>query len=198
MDLAISQEGTDAGVPDRTLSVGVAVWLLSEAMFFAGLFAAYFTLKAATTEWPPPDVELDTVRSAIFTSLLVLSSATMHRAVRAAEATDGDPGDRAHQIRMWLGVTVALGAVFLAGQLTEYQALHFGVDTHAYGTIFYLLTGFHGLHVFGGLLAMIAVGGALRRGSRAPAARTARALGAYWHFVDAVWVAMFVVLYLVR
>jgi cytochrome c oxidase subunit 3 len=190
--VALAVPRDDSGVPDRTLSVGVAVWLLSEAMFFAGLFAAYFTLKAAATAWPPDGVELETLRAGLFTSILVVSSFTMHRAVRAAEH------DGAHEIRVWLGITVVLGAVFLAGQLTEYRDLHFGVDTHAYGTSFYLLTGFHGLHVFGGLLAMVATGGALRSGSRAPAVRTARALGAYWHFVDIVWVAMFVVLYLVR
>src|SRR4051812_46721398 len=92
------------------LGVGVVVWLASELMFFAGLFAAYFTLRAGTDVWPPNDVDLAVGRTAIATAVLVLSSLTMHGAVKSAERDD-----RAHAIR-WLGLTAALGVLFLTNQ----------------------------------------------------------------------------------
>jgi cytochrome c oxidase subunit 3 len=175
-----------------TLNVGVVVWLASELMFFAGLFAAYFTLRSVNEVWPPADVELETARTALATVTLVASSATMHRAVRFA----GD-GNRRQAIT-WLGVTGALGALFLANQVVEYAQASFQLDDHAYGSIFYLMTGFHGLHVLGGLGFMIAVALAIAGPSRAPAGPTVEVCGYYWHFVDVVWVAMFATIYLVR
>src|SRR3954469_19781112 len=95
---------TDARV--SPLAVGVVVWLASELMFFAGLFAAYFTLRSSTAPWPPPGVELATGRTAMATAVLVLSSFTMHIAVKA-----GESNDRTRAIR-WLAVTAVLGLLF--------------------------------------------------------------------------------------
>jgi cytochrome c oxidase subunit 3 len=175
------------------LGVGVVVWLASELMFFAGLFAAYFTLRAATDRWPPDGVELSTGRTAIATAVLVASSFTMHLAVRAAKADD-----RVRAIR-WLLLTAVMGAVFLSNQALEYADASFKISTHAYGSIFYLMTGFHGLHVIGGLLFMLAVTGAIGgRGSRLPAHSTVEVCAYYWHFVDVVWVAMFTTIYILK
>ncbi|HKY77040.1 MAG TPA: cytochrome c oxidase subunit 3 [Acidimicrobiia bacterium] len=175
------------------LSVGVVVWLASELMFFAGLFAAYFTIRAGAAGWPPEGVELPTARTALATAVLVTSSATMHWAVASAGR-----GDRRQSLR-WLGLTVVLGLVFLGNQAWEYAEAPFSISSHAYGSLFYVMTGFHGLHVIGGLLFMGAVAAMIGgSGSRAPAGETVEVCGYYWHFVDVVWVAMFSTLYLLR
>src|SRR5919106_129047 len=175
-----------------TLGVGVVVWLASELMFFAGLFAAYFTLRSVNDVWPPADVELETVRTAIATVVLVASSGAMHMAVQAARRDDR------RQAVHWLGITTLMGLIFLSNQAGEYIQADFRLDDHAYGSIFYLMTGFHGLHVIGGLVFMGAVSWAIAGRSRAPAHQTVEVCGYYWHFVDVVWVAMFSTIYLLR
>jgi cytochrome c oxidase subunit 3 len=175
------------------LAVGVVVWLASELMFFAGLFAAYFGLRAATATWPPPGADLATGRTAVFTGVLIASSFTMHVAVQAAERDDHRRTGR------WLTATVVLGALFVANQALEWAELDFEVSSHAYGSMFYVMTGFHGLHVIGGLVLMVAAAGAaLGRSARAPAAATLEVTGYYWHFVDVIWVVMFLTLYVLR
>jgi cytochrome c oxidase subunit III len=174
-----------------TLGVGVVVWLASELMFFAGLFGAWFTLRSVNDNWPPDDVELKTVRTGIATLVLVGSSAAMHVAVVASRRDD-----RRAAIR-WLGVTALMGAVFIANQAWEYAEATFQLDDHAYGTIFYTMTGFHGLHVIGGLVFMGATAAAIAGRSRAPTLQTVEVCAYYWHFVDVVWVAMFATIYLI-
>lgn len=184
----------EGAVPDSAMRVGVAVWLLSESMFFAGLFAAYFTLQGAVATWPPQGVTLDTARAGAFTAVLLASSYTVHRAVRAAEQGRGRD-----EVVAWLAGTIVLGLVFLANQGLEFASLSFGLSSHAYGTIYVLMTGFHGLHVAGGIVVMAAIAAGLRaEGSRLPRARTVQALGYYWHFVDTVWVVLFLVIFVLR
>ena len=195
--VAVSSAAVDAESGARArgptpLAVGVVVWLSSELMFFSALFAAWFTLRSSTRPWPPPDVDLATGRTALATAVLVASSFTMHRAVGFAH------GDRSRGVR-WLGVTALLGVIFLANQAWEYAEAPFRISSHAYGSVFYLLTGFHGLHVIGGLLFMGAAAGMVSgRGSRAPAGPAIEVCAYYWHFVDVVWVAMFATIYLLQ
>jgi cytochrome c oxidase subunit III len=184
-------QATESTAPS-TLGVGVVVWLASELMFFAGLFAAYFTLRSIGDPWPPEGVELEVARTALATVVLLASSGTMHVAVQAAER-----GDRRGAIT-WLGVTVLLGALFLSNQVVEYATASFHMDDDAYGSIFYLLTGFHGLHVLGGLVFMGAVAAVIAGGSRAPAHPAVQVCGYYWHFVDAVWIAVFATVYVLQ
>ncbi|MGH9230458.1 MAG: cytochrome c oxidase subunit 3, partial [Acidimicrobiales bacterium] len=174
------------------LGVGVIVWLASELMFFAGLFAAYFTLRSVNDVWPPADVELDTARTAAATAVLVASSGAMHMAVGASRRDD-----RRGAVN-WLGVTALMGAIFLLNQVAEYVQADFRIDDHAYASTFYLMTGFHGLHVIGGLVFMGAVAVAISGRSRAPAHQTVEVCAYYWHFVDVVWVAMFSTIYLLQ
>jgi cytochrome c oxidase subunit 3 len=174
------------------LGVGVVVWLASELMFFAGLFAAYFTLRSTNDVWPPDDVELGVVQAAIFTGVLVASSFTMHGAVVAARRDD-----RSGAIR-WLAVTALLGVLFLANQGFEWSEADFSISSHAYGSMFFLMTGFHGLHVVGGLFIMLVVVGVIAGRSRAPAESTVDMCAYYWHFVDVVWVGMFATIFLIR
>jgi cytochrome c oxidase subunit 3 len=175
------------------LTVGTVVWLASELMFFGGLFAAYFTLRAETAVWPPDDVSLETAASAVFTVVLIVSSGTIHLAGKALER-----GDRA-AVQRWILVTFLLGALFLANQIREFLSLDFSISSHAYGSVYFLMTGFHGLHVAAGLallligLAMLINAGTLER--RTPAVES---VTYYWHFVDVVWVGLFVTIFMIR
>jgi cytochrome c oxidase subunit III len=189
---------TSDGSPERRggvspLSVGVVVWLASELMFFAGLFATYYTLRADNEVWPPPEVDLDVLRALASTVILLASSLTMHASVRAAER---------HQRRKalrWLVATFALGAVFLINLGLEWAGNDFGPEDNAYGSIYYILTGFHGLHVLGGLVLMVLAAAVVSGStSRVPVGPTYTVTGYYWHFVDFVWVGVFVTIFLVQ
>jgi cytochrome c oxidase subunit III len=190
-------EGVATGAPPRQqpsmLAVGTVVWLASELMFFGGLFAAYFTLKAEARQWPPPGVELETLLSAIFTLFLIASSGTMVLAVRSLER-----GDRSGMVR-WILVTLALGVLFLANQIREFYSLDFRVSSNSYGSIYYLMTGFHALHVLAGLLLMlVALAIATGPGSLGRRAPAVDSIGYYWHFVDVVWIGLFATIFIIR
>jgi cytochrome c oxidase subunit 3 len=191
VDTTVAAPGHDRA---PLLTVGTVVWLASELMFFSGLFAAYFTLRAASkTPWPPPDVELDVALSGAFTLALVVSSGTMQLAVRAIAA------GRLAAFRAWILVTLALAAAFIANQAHEWATLGFSVSSHPYGSAFYVMTGFHGMHVIGGMLAMVLLLG--RAGSRRFGAAELPAVemvSYYWHFVDVVWVALWATLFLLK
>lgn len=189
--MAVPDTEPAADIGPRALSVGVVVWLASELMFFAGLFAGWFSLRAANDVWPPEGVELAVERTALATLVLVVSSLTMHGSVAAAER-----GDRRAAVR-WLALTGLLGAAFLANLALEYAELDFSLSSHAYGSIFYLMTGFHGLHLAGGILLMVGVTAATAgEDSAVPIGPSIEVCGYYWHFVDVVWVAMFATIYL--
>ncbi|HEV2810835.1 MAG TPA: cytochrome c oxidase subunit 3 [Acidimicrobiales bacterium] len=172
------------------LAVGTVVWLASELMFFSGLFAAWFLLRSVNgPAWPPEGVELEPLRTGLATVVLVASSLTMHAATKAAEH-----GDRRRAVR-WVLVTIAMGSAFVINQGLEYAAFEFTHTTHAYGSIFYLMTGFHGLHVVGGLGLMAAVAAVGSGKTRASLAEGLTVTEYYWHFVDVVWIGMFVTVY---
>jgi cytochrome c oxidase subunit 3 len=175
------------------LRFGTILFLASELMFFAGLFAAYFSLRAINDPWPPEGVELDLVLPSIATALLVVSSFTFVAGIHGLEAGDE------RRMRRWVVVSGGLGAVFLALQVYDWTRLDFAVDTDAYGTIFYAMTGFHALHVFAGLLLMgVLLGRAAQGAYRTGDHSSAHAIGYYWHFVDVVWIGLFAVIYLIR
>jgi cytochrome c oxidase subunit 3 len=170
------------------LNVGVIVWLASELMFFSGLFAAFFTLRAATPVWPPKGDTLDVTPVLIATIFLVISSGTMQLAVRATIRADKTA------FLGWLALTFALGALFDGMQASDWAGRPFDVSQNAYTSCFYVLTGFHGLHVAGGLFAMLLMALRVKR-SKHFGHRTAPAvefLSYYWHFVDVVWIVMFI------
>jgi cytochrome c oxidase subunit III len=188
------------GPPTRPniVAVGTIVWLSSELMFFAALFAMYFTIRAvnkgAGAPWPPPPVVLDLKAAAPFTIVLVLSSITCQIGVFAAERGD------VHAMRRWFFYTFLMGSVFVAGQSYEYFVHNdFSMATNAYGSVYYLTTGFHGLHVIGGLAAFVVVLARSTFGRFTPEkATTAIVVSYYWHFVDVVWIGLFATIYLIR
>lgn len=172
---------------------GTILFLASELLFFGGLFGAYYALRAQTTPWPPDGVELGTVLAAIATTLLVASSGTFHLGLVAARR------ERLGGLRVWTGVTLALGATFLGIQIYDYLRLTFEVSSSAYGTMYYAMTGLHGLHVLAGLALMLIVLGRSMQGAyRGGNVDGLHAVGYYWHFVDVVWIALFATLFMVR
>ena len=180
------------------VSVGVIVWLASELMFFAGLFGIYFTVRSQTDgEWPPAPTELDVTYALIFTIILVASSFTCQFGVFAAERGD------VFALRRWYLLTLVMGTVFVLGQANEYRNL---VENHgttmassAYGTVFYLTTGYHGLHVIGGLIAFVLLIGKTKISKFTPSQATgAIVVSYYWHFVDVVWIGLFATIYIIR
>ncbi len=175
------------------LLFGTILFLASELLFFGGLFGAYFALRARTSQWPPGGVELETVLAAVATALLVLSSGTFHLGVR--DAARG----RIAGLRRWIVVTLALGAMFMGIQVFDYSRLSFEVSSHAYGTMYFAMTGLHGMHVLAGLVLMLVVLGRSGHGVFVPGKIDGlHAVGYYWHFVDAVWIGLFATLFLVR
>jgi len=191
------------------VSVGTIIWLSSELMFFAALFAAYFTIRAVSPDlWAQETSKLDVPFAAVNTTVLVLSSVTCQLGVFAAER--GQVGRRGSIIdvpgwglREWFVLTYLMGSFFIGGQALEYtKLLHEGVSipSSAYGTMFYLTTGFHGLHVTGGLIAFLFVLGRtfMARKFTHEQAVTAIVVSYYWHFVDIVWIALFATIYLLQ
>ncbi|GAA2443618.1 heme-copper oxidase subunit III [Streptomyces macrosporus] len=180
-------------------SVGTIIWLSSELMFFAALFAMYFTLRSVTGPeyWSEQADILNLPFSAANTTILVLSSLTCQLGVFAAERGD------VKRLRLWFVVTFVMGAIFIGGQVFEYTELvHEGVSISSgpYGSVFYLTTGFHGLHVTGGLIAFLFVLGrtyAARRFTHHQAT-AAIVVSYYWHFVDVVWIGLFATIYLIK
>ncbi|HEX2772467.1 MAG TPA: heme-copper oxidase subunit III, partial [Micromonosporaceae bacterium] len=171
------------------VSVGTIVWLSSELMFFAALFAMYFSIRAAAPEqWEKHTEVLDIPYATVFTVVLVSSSVTCQLGVFAAERGD------VHSLRRWFSLTFVMGLIFVLGQGNEYLKLiheDVRINEDGYGSMFYLTTGFHGLHVTGGLVAFIIFMIRTTMGRFTPAQATAAiVVSYYWHFVDVVWIAL--------
>lgn len=191
------------------VTVGTIVWLSSELMFFAALFAAYFTIRNISPElWSVETAKLNIPFATANTTILVLSSVACQFGVFAAErGRAGRTGSllqfKQWGMREWFVLTYFMGAVFIAGQATEYASLvseNVTIPSSPYGSLFYLATGFHGLHVIGGLLAFLLVIGrtfAARKFTHEQAI-SAIVVSYYWHFVDIVWIALFATVYLIR
>jgi cytochrome c oxidase subunit III len=186
------------------LSVGTIIWLSSELMFFAALFAMYFTVRSeAPFNWPPTEgvgpghvgpVDLHVYYALIFTTILVLSSVTCQLGVFAAERGD------VYRLRLWFVISLIMGAAFVGGQMNEcFGENTFSISSHPYGSVYYLTTGFHALHVTGGLVAFVVVLARTKFGPFTPEhAASAIVVSYYWHFVDVVWVALFATIYLLK
>jgi cytochrome c oxidase subunit III len=188
----------------NTALLGMLLFIGSEVMFFAGLFGAYFNTRAAAQAmgqpWPPEglqDVIEPTLVPITATVILVLSSVVMQWGVWRIRK-----GDRTGMNRALL-LTLIMGIVFLSLQVYDYLTLvtedGFGINSGIYGSLFYTMTGFHGAHVFGGVIGILVV---LLRGLAGQfSARhhiAVEAVSAYWHFVDIVWIGLFFTLYFLK
>ena len=191
------------------VSVGTIIWLASELMFFAALFASYFTIRSVSPElWAQNTEKLNIPFAAANTTILVLSSLTCQLGVFSAERGQVGRGGsvldvRRWGLREWFILTYVMGALFIAGQVTEYTSLiqeDVTISSSAYGSMFYLTTGFHGIHVTGGLIAFIFVLGRtyLARRFTHEQAISAIVVSYYWHFVDVVCIGLFATIYLLK
>jgi cytochrome c oxidase subunit 3 len=182
--------------------LGMMLFIASEVMFFAALFAAYFNAKATLPVFPPEGAEfIDAFKSPFIpifmTVILITSSFTMQWATGRIRK-----GDRVGMNR-GIAVTLILGIAFLFLWATEYALLFtehdFGINSGIYGTLFYTLTGFHGAHVIGGVIGLAVI---LSRGLMGQFTRghhvAVEAVHYYWHFVDVVWILLFLTIYIVR
>ncbi|WP_420897666.1 cytochrome c oxidase subunit 3 [Cryobacterium tagatosivorans] len=191
----------------NSVAVGTIVWLGSEVMFFAGLFAIYFTLRSTAPElWQFETDKHNFTFALINTLILVFSSVTCQFGVFAAERLQArSTGWKPSQWGMveWFFLTYALGAIFVAGQVLEYATLvseGVSLSSNSYGSAFYITTGFHGLHVTGGLIAFLLIIGrafAVKHFGHKEAT-SAIVVSYYWHFVDVVWIGLFLVIYVLK
>jgi len=181
------------------VSVGTIVWLSSELMFFAALFAMYFSIKATSEGlWAERTEVLNLPYASTFTFILVASSVTCQFGVFAAERGD------VYGLRRWFAITFIMGLLFVLGQGNEYRNLvndeGISISSDGYGSVFYLTTGFHGLHVIGGLVAFLLIMGRSFAAKKFGhfEATSAIVTSYYWHFVDVVWIGLFLVIYVLQ
>jgi cytochrome c oxidase subunit III len=182
--IATSEPVLDAG------QWGMVAFLVSEAALFSTLIVVYVTFLGRDTVGPSPREALSLPLVIVASICLLSSSATIHRAEKQLAAGDSSG------FRRWWSATIALGLLFLIGTAFEWSELitrhHLTISRNLFGSTFYTLVGFHGLHVTAGLVTMLVV---LLLG-RGPGRRGVELVSWYWHFVDAVWVVVFSVVYL--
>lgn len=171
---------------------GMIFFIASEVMFFAAFFAAFFSLRAFANVWPPENIELLPLDLPVINTLLLLTSgATITWAHYALYLNDRKT------LRLATLLTVILGVVFLGFQMFEYSHAAFSFSDGVYGSLFYMLTGFHGFHVLVGAGMLWALYLRLRQGDfTAKQHFYFEAAAWYWHFVDVVWLGLFLFVYL--
>jgi cytochrome c oxidase subunit 3 len=193
------------------VSVGTIIWLSSELMFFAALFAMYFTIRSVQKGegLPWPGAHLNVALGSTNTTVLLLSSVTCQMGVFAVERGQiGRIGSIFNVgkwgLREWYVLTFLMGLYFDLGQGYEYLNLvrheHLTISSSAYGSVFYIPTGFHGLHVAGGLVAFLLLLGRTYAAKRFTREQQISAIvvSYYWHFVDVVWIGLFTTIYLIH
>jgi cytochrome c oxidase subunit 3 len=171
---------------------GLLTFLISESLMFGGFFATYLFFRGTTPVWPPEGTEVELLVPTINTIILVSSSFVIHF---------GDVAIKKNNVagmQRWYKITAIMGALFLLGQVYEYLTLGYGMTANIFANCFYIMTGFHGLHVFVGLLLIL---GVLKRSQRPGHYSATKHTGIemaeiYWHFVDIIWIVLFSLLYI--
>jgi cytochrome c oxidase subunit 3 len=171
--------------------LGMFLFIASEVMLFGAFFTAYFFVRVvAGSPWPEPPFHLPVFVAGVNTAILVTSSFTIHWALQSIKR------DNRAGLQAGLVLTLALGLVFLLTQVREYSRVGFSPGDGAFGTIFYGLTGLHGAHVFVGLtLLTVATVRAFRGHYSAAHHHGVEIPGIYWHFVDVMWIVVYVTIY---
>ena len=174
---------------------GMWVFLISEIMFFTGLIGSYLVLRLGAGAWPNPGAVLNTGLLGVNTFVLLSSSFSMALALHAIQQ-----GNTGALIRRLL-LTALLGTVFLVIKGVDYVHMWhegFTIASSLFGSCYYLLTGFHALHVFSGVILLLYLAAAAARGMFSAGEHTrVECAGLYWHFIDIVWVVLFAILCLV-
>jgi len=175
--------------------IGLYIFLVSDSMTFLGFFAALLIYRAIMPVWPPEGMpEFELLIPIINTAILVTSIFVMHEGQKALKQ------DNIQGLQKWFGITAAMGAVFLAGQVYEYSHAEFSLTTNLLASCFYVLTGFHGLHVLTGVLLILCVLWRSRQEGHYSSGSHfgVEAAEIYWHFVDVIWLVLFVLVYLIN
>ncbi len=177
--------------PDNRM-FGFIIFLLSESVVFLGFFIGYYIYKTSATDWLPAGVSgLEVREPAINTVILVSSSFVIYFAERCLRRQN------LWGFRLFWLTTMLMGSYFLYGQIVEWQGLKFGFTSGVFGGTFYLLTGFHGLHVFTGvLLQTLMLIRSFMPGNYDGGEFGVEATSLFWHFVDVIWIILFVLLYI--
>ncbi|MBL0062026.1 MAG: cytochrome c oxidase subunit 3 [bacterium] len=181
---------------DRWMKMGLKLFLVSEAAIFGAFFAHHYYTRFDFPKWPPVGApELDTTLPAIATLILMTSSVTMEYSHHLLKHGNRDKS------RLWLGITLLLGIIFMGFQGHEYGFLKaydkFTLESGMFGSHFFAMTGFHGAHVATGIVMMFIVGLRLRLGHYTPERHFSFAAASwYWHFVDVIWIFLFFTIYL--
>ncbi len=193
MSQIVEHEVPSLGLDNRKL--GIWTFLGSEVMFFSSLIVVYMVMRGRSVGGPLPGDVLDIPLTAVNTFVLICSSMTMVTALAAIQRGN------VRAMRMWLVATAALGLVFLSGQAFEFHKLYsegLSLSSNLFGATFFTLTGFHGMHVFVGVLWITFVLARAFRGGVTESNHLAVELvGLYWHFVDIVWIIIFTLVYLI-
>jgi len=194
-DTAVANEGHTSSTGISNVKLGMWLFLGSECLLFGGLISTYMLYRGRVSNGPTPEQVYDIPFTSVSSFVLLMSSLTMVLAVSAAAKKD-DRGTN-----LWLVVTALLGATFVGGQVYEFTAFYnegLGFTTSLFGSSFYTLTGFHGVHVTVGIIMLMALV-AINKRSRVPGskAETVEMIGLYWHFVDIVWIIIFTLVYLI-
>jgi cytochrome c oxidase subunit 3/cytochrome o ubiquinol oxidase subunit 3 len=185
---------TSTGVSNSKL--GMWVFLGSECLLFGALISTYLLYEGRALKGPTPSDVYNIPFTSISSFVLLMSSLTMVLAVSAAHRGED------HRMRLWLITTACLGAAFISGQVYEFTQMYhegLGYTTNIFGSSFYTLTGFHGVHVTVGIVLLLTMVGMSFRGKLPRAkAEVVEVIGLYWHFVDVVWIVIFTVVYLIH
>ena len=184
---------TSTGLSNNKL----AMWLLlgSECLLFGGLISTYMLYRGRVGTGPTPDQIYDIPFTSVSSFVLLMSSLTMVLAVSAAQRNDDS------KTNLWLIVTALLGSTFIGGQVYEFTAFYregLGFTTSLFGSSFYTLTGFHGVHVSVGVILLLSTMGIIKKNRiTGNKAEVVEMVGLYWHFVDIVWIVIFTLVYLI-
>ena len=187
------EEHTSTGLP--TTKIAMWIFLASECLLFGALITTYVLYRGSSEVGPYPADVFDIPYTSVSSFVLLASSLTMVLALAAAQRRD------TVRMRLWLLATALLGLSFVGGQVYEFTTFYnegLGIDTNLFGTTFYVLTGFHGVHVTVGILMLLSLVG-MSWADRLPPepAFPVEMVGLYWHFVDIVWIVIFTVVYLI-
>jgi cytochrome c oxidase subunit 3 len=172
--------------------LGVYLFIISEAMLFGSFFTAYFFIRVVGNEpWPPHPFEFPVNIALMNTFILVFSSVVMHWALVSIKR-----GNR-FGLQAGLGMTFLMGVTFLSTQINEYFKAGFSIHDGSFASVFYGLTGLHGLHVFVGLTLLAIMNIRTFRGHFSPEHHMGVEMaGIYWHFVDVMWIIVFLTVYI--
>ena len=175
----------------------LAMWVFlgSECLLFGGLISTYMLYRGRVSDGPHPSGIYDIPFTSVSSFVLLMSSLTMVLAVSAAQKGDDK------KTNLWLLVTALLGSTFIGGQVYEFTAFYregLGFTTSLFGSSFYTLTGFHGVHVSVGIVLLLSLMGIIRKNRvTGNKAEVVELIGLYWHFVDIVWIVIFTLVYLI-